>query len=525
MKTLRRAKNQERNLNHGWYMVKNRSSTEAKAKVSLEAAREKEQKLFTSPEWSPIVSGLDPNRLGIAALRTGLSNVFCAHIRAEFPAFNQQTRSILSQKRGLLVQLGPDRSTLELQKAYLNSVVETYQGYKNECLRDTLRVSTDKPEGSQLLKRLNALKKSSLREPLKHYGAKWTFQTATVENDFLSDVSADSTNVEETMNIYTWINFHYQASKSSFIPGIVPEVLVERLFEQQTGQWRSITVTFLKRVKSAFLAAMEYNIDGACKNQLVATALKDLMKKAVQEKILKFETYCYDLVRNEQEGLQLVAGEEQFVREVREARTLRWISALTRLENKSSLSSVPATGAKGGAPAPTSGLFSFSTPPTSGPGVNTFGSTIAPPGPAKGNIFGHLQNPDPHAASKIESEQSFKSLITFAQVNKDRLKEVLTDERQIVYEIHDILKAYYSISVQHYTDAVCKNGLTPKFIREVMDVFSTEWVDSLTDEEVKKICAESVADRKTRRELGEDIERLERAIKESEMILNEPALG
>mgnify|MGYP003633891340 CR=1 FL=1 len=466
-------------------MVKNRSSTEAKAKVSLEAAREKEEKLFTSPEWSPIVSGLDPNRLGIAALRTGLSNVFCAHIRAEFPAFNQQTRSILSQKRGLLVQLGPDRSTLELQKAYLNSVVETYQGYKNECLRDTLRVSTDKPEGSQLLKRLNALKKSSLREPLKHYGAKWTFQTATVENDFLSDVSADSTNVEETM----------------------------------------ITVTFLKRVKSAFLAAMEYNIDGACKNQLVATALKDLMKKAVQEKILKFETYCYDLVRNEQEGLQLVAGEEQFVREVREARTLRWISALTRLENKSSLSSVPATGAKGGAPAPTSGLFSFSTPPTSGPGVNTFGSTIAPPGPAKGNIFGHLQNPDPHAASKIESEQSFKSLITFAQVNKDRLKEVLTDERQIVYEIHDILKAYYSISVQHYTDAVCKNGLTPKFIREVMDVFSTEWVDSLTDEEVKNICAESVADRKTRRELGEDIERLERAIKESEMILNEPALG
>ena len=57
------------------------------------------------------------------------------------------------------------------------------------------------------------------------------------------------------------------------------------------------------------------------------------------------------------------------------------------------------------------------------------------------------------------------------------------------------------------------------------DVFSTEWVDSLTDEEVKNICAESVADRKTRRELGEDIERLERAIKESEMILNEPALG
>ncbi|PVH75992.1 hypothetical protein DL98DRAFT_497701 [Cadophora sp. DSE1049] len=70
---IRRAKNQERHLSHGWYMVKNRSSTEAKVKVSLEAAREKEEKLFSSPEWAPAASGLDSDRLGIAALRTGLS--------------------------------------------------------------------------------------------------------------------------------------------------------------------------------------------------------------------------------------------------------------------------------------------------------------------------------------------------------------------------------------------------------------------------------------------------------------------
>lgn len=536
--TLRRAKNLERNLNHGWYMVKNRSSTEAKAKVSLAAAREKEQKLFASPEWSPTVSGLDPKRLGIAALRTGLSNVFCAHIRAEFPAFNRQTQNVLSQKRDSLLQLGPDRSTVEKQREYLKSVVANYQEYKNACLRDSLKVSTDEPDGSQLLKNLNILKKSSLRDYLKLHGANWAFKTATMEYDFVSDSMAESTDYAQTKSIYSWINFHYQATKSSLIPGLVPAMLVERLFEEQTGQWRKITVRFLKLVKFAFFAAMEYSLDGACKNQLVVTALKDVMCKAVREKIVKFEIHCYDLVRNEQEGLQLVAGEEQFVREIREARTLRLISALTRLGNMSFLSSLPATGVKtrtstatparaspftnlDAAPAPTSTPFSFGKAPSSGSETPAYIFGSADPSPAKANNSG---NKTAESATKTEPEQSFQSLITFAQLNKDRLKDVLTDERQIVYEIHDILKAYYGTSLQHYTDAVCKNGLTPKFIREVMDVFSTEWVDSLSDEEVKKICAESVADRKTRRELGEDIERLERAIKESEMILNEPAL-
>ncbi|PVH75991.1 hypothetical protein DL98DRAFT_642610 [Cadophora sp. DSE1049] len=391
-----------------------------------------------------------------------------------------------------------------------------------------------------LVRKLNSLKKSGFRDILKILGATFNFATVTIERNVISDSNAGSTNYAQTKSIYSWINHRYQNTKSCFIPGVVPPTLIERLFEEQTTEWKPITSTFLTSVEQAFVAAVDYSLEGACKNQLVLATLKDMTKKAVREKMSKFETYCHDLIRNEQDGLQLVAGEEQFVREIREARTLRFISALSRLENEPSLSSVSATGVRtqpsaaspaksslfanlGPAPAPASGMFSFNTAPTSGPETTAFGSGIPPSEPAKGNIFGHLRNPEPGSATKTDSEQSFQSLTTFAKINKDKLKEVLTDDRQIVYEIHDILKAYYGTSVQHYTDAVCKNGLTPKFIREVMEVFSTEWVDSLNDEEVKKICAESVADRKTRRELGEDIERLERAIKESEMILNERA--
>jgi SAM-dependent MidA family methyltransferase len=123
------------------------------------------------------------------------------------------------------------------------------------------------------------------------------------------------------------------------------------------------------------------------------------------------------------------------------------------------------------------------------------------------------------------SQPALGSLLAFATANKDKLKDVLTDDRQIVYEIHDILKAYYSTSVQHYTDSVCKDGLKDSFVKEVMDLFSNEFVDSLSDEEVSSIAAESVPDRKARRELKEDIQNLERAISESEAILREPIAG
>jgi hypothetical protein len=65
-------------------------------------------------------------------------------------------------------------------------------------------------------------------------------------------------------------------------------------------------------------------------------------------------------------------------------------------------------------------------------------------------------------------------------------------------------------------------GLNQDFIEQTMSLFSNEFVDSLTDADVASISAESVADRKTRRELKEDIERLEKAISESEAILREP---
>jgi hypothetical protein len=330
----------------------------------------------------------------------------------------------------------------------------------------------------------------------------------------------------KTKNIYTWINQRYQSTKSCQIPGIVPYALLERLFEEQTANWKKVTDNFLNGVESLFSTAVNYCLDEACSYKPIAVALQALVNNAVKEKMIDFRAYCHQLIRNEQNGLQLIAAEEQFVRDVREARTLRFVSAIAKLETESFLSQFTSTvtntsgstfggfSALGGATAtaknesPGGSLFATAPPPVPGSG---FGAKTPP-------VF--FDN-----AKTTTSQHTFGSLLTFVTANKDQLKDVLTDDRQVVYEIHDILKAYYSTSVQHYTDSVCKDGLKDSFVTDVMDLFSNKFVDSLSDAEVSSIAEESIPDRKVRRELKEDIQNLERAISESEAIMREPIVG
>jgi hypothetical protein len=246
--------------------------------------------------------------------------------------------------------------------------------------------------------------------------------------------------------------------------------------------------------------------------------------------------FCSELIQSEQDGLQVIACEPQFVSSLRDARTLRIISALARLENEQLANKRALLD-----PDVATGVI----------GLETSSGTSAPSrgGPGEQSLFGHVKisqtatSPKPpvipgsHRPQNINvdapksasshlttSHASHRPVSTFAKDNKDRLEKLLTDDRQVVYEIHDILKAYYSFSVQHYTDTVCKFGVKQSFIEDTMNLFSDQFIDSLSDAEVASISAESIPDRKTRRTLTRHIERLEKVILESEAILREPII-
>jgi Dynamin central region len=685
-------------------MVKNRLASEARANVSLEAAREKETKLFQEKEWTPSVTSLQQSRLGIDGLRTGLSSVFCSVIRTELPAFNEQTRTKLAAKRAQLESLGPARGVLSDQREYLKSIVSAYQLPKYEHLSDDYRSYGGFGSSSKyLLQRLASYKKEKLQDRLETSGMVWKFKTPKPDKDEESDQAASETHFESTKNIYTWINHRYQTTKSRSLPGIVPYPLVERLFEEQTANWAGITSTFVKDVRVEFKIAVDYCLRCACQNKEILAELEKIVLEAVEAKLGAFLDFCLDLIKDEQNGMQVVASEKRVVNDVSEARTLRFMSAIARLEDEShhtrtpsilggglfgglgtgskpttgglfggattgGFGSVPrpytgglfgglaglgsvssatsgghigdsttggigsATGAFGGSttggfgstapkpttggvfgstasdsstakpatssglfgstpssgtkpatnggvfgslsnnsttakPATTSGVFGSSpsnnattkpaaaaspfgsipsrtaaTEPTAsgtteparkpafGGGLGGFGSTASTSTGfgttnAKTSVFGASESvPEPTTGGGL-SGSTFgappKPLTSFLASNQSALREVLTHDRQVVYEIHDVLKAYYRTSVQHYADSVCKNGLNQLFIEETMNVFSNEFVDALPDKEVERIAAESMEDRRRRRKLRSEVEALEGLVAESEALLRQ----
>jgi hypothetical protein len=529
---------QNKRSKHGWYIVKNRSSTEAQDNISLEAVREIETALFTSPVWAN-VPDLQKEWLGISALRTGLSNVCCAYIRTEFAKFSEQTRSLLKEKQVELSRLGPSRDTDKEQRQYLKALVAAYQVPKQRCLVEDFR--DDLPNGSEpkhLHRRLAIEMKVNLRDRLQNQGTLWAFQKATPEADEMSDKAASASfEPNACNNIYTWINHRYQKTKSCSLPGLVPYKLVEILFEEQTQPWKPIAEEFVQGVQRVLREAIDYCLTLACKNERVLETTKECLMKRLKAKMQTLLEGCSELIQNERDGLQVIACEAQFVSSLREARTLRFISALARLENeklvnKSALLDPDvATGVIG-----LETSSGTSTPSRGGPGQPSLlghvkiSETATSPKPPVISGFDGSQNINddaPKSASShlATSHASHRPVSTFAKDNKDRLGNLLTDDRQVVYEIHDILKAYYSFSVQHFIDTVCKVGVKQSFIEDAMNLFSDQFVDSLSDAEVASLSAESITDRKARRVLTRHIERLEKAILESEALLREPIVA
>ncbi|KAH6705436.1 hypothetical protein BKA61DRAFT_617598 [Leptodontidium sp. MPI-SDFR-AT-0119] len=664
-----------RQFQHGWYLVKTRSCDEVAMSEEEPIAKIGEISKMTLPgsrTWNMGgTSGLDSDHIGIAKLREGLVDVLCARLRANLSGLHREASELLPQKRRVLGHLGPDRSTLKEQREYLKNIVRGYQRPKTLCLDYSLRSNSVSP--ISLLQNLASLKKDGLRMRLQKEGSIRVFQTPTTEIDDASHNAAGETNYETSDNIYTWINCRYQAMKWSAIPGLVPPALVDQLFEAQTANWSVITSDFATQVQKLVVHAIGQCLDETCQSAQVADALKELIASEVTKKFENFRTFCDGLMENERDGLHELAGDEIFVKEVQNARTIRLVGAVARLETqsainvpsdpevpevpkedisteppteepstsetKASLPSEPTTteppksfrlpnppfgsgistpasfpslskGSEGKSifasdatlqitsPFTLNLLKSPSTPvtkPQPKPVVETptpvpwrgiiipvkdipapkFGETsklispfsrpspwrkveqrdstavrkeeapstpsIVPPDkeayttPSTPSIVPE-ENQSPPTPLNLSAQSAVSpktpapspsptpsSLATLAKENLTNLKETLSDDRQIVYQIHDILKAYYNISLQSYADAVCKTGLSRKFVREVMDVFCEEWVDGLSDELVREVGMESMKEKRVRRELKEEVEKLEDVIGEVEKILEEGA--
>lgn len=85
-----------------------------------------------------------------------------------------------------------------------------------------------------------------------------------------------------------------------------------------------------------------------------------------------------------------------------------------------------------------------------------------------------------------------------------------------IYEIHDILRAYYKVARKRFVDNICMQAADYHLVNgpdSPIKVFSPSFVGSLSDEQLQNIAGEDSTTRRKRAQLKKDIENLEQGRK------------
>jgi len=103
--------------------------------------------------------------------------------------------------------------------------------------------------------------------------------------------------------------------------------------------------------------------------------------------------------------------------------------------------------------------------------------------------------------------QMYAATINFAQM---KANVHLSNETSAVYDIHDILKAYYKVSIKRFIDNV-GNQVVERILlgpEGPLAIFTPQYVSGLSDEEKAFIAGEDDVTSEMRSELGVQLERL-----------------
>ncbi|KAL8781437.1 MAG: hypothetical protein Q9213_005988 [Squamulea squamosa] len=125
------AQNKEKHLNHGWFVVRNRSPEEIESHISSAERHRREIAFFDSQPWTI----LPESRRGIQALKKYLADLLCKRIQETFPTIVERVKHGQTATSAQLEKLGPARNTIELKRTYLTGIAQQFYGLTSQALR------------------------------------------------------------------------------------------------------------------------------------------------------------------------------------------------------------------------------------------------------------------------------------------------------------------------------------------------------------------------------------------------------
>ncbi|KAL8966859.1 MAG: hypothetical protein Q9183_003183 [Haloplaca sp. 2 TL-2023] len=124
------AQNEEKHLNHGWFVVRNRTPVEIESGISPWERHDREKSFFDSIPWTK----LPESRRGTQALKQYLADLLCGRIQEMFPSILATIQGRHAQTLRELSELGHSRNTIEEKRVYLTDIAQQYHQDSSHAL-------------------------------------------------------------------------------------------------------------------------------------------------------------------------------------------------------------------------------------------------------------------------------------------------------------------------------------------------------------------------------------------------------
>ena len=125
------AKNQEIQLRHGWFVVRNRTPSEVEEAIGPLERCSREQEFFNRPPWTQ----LPEERRGTEALKNYLAELLCDRIEKVFPTILNDIETRRNSTALELEALGIARTSVEQRRGYLTKIAHDLTQLATQGLR------------------------------------------------------------------------------------------------------------------------------------------------------------------------------------------------------------------------------------------------------------------------------------------------------------------------------------------------------------------------------------------------------
>jgi hypothetical protein len=125
------ARNTEKYLRHGWFVVRNRTPSEVQEAVEPLERHIREISFFNTAPWK----ALPAQRRGTQALKKFLADLLSDRILESFPTMLTTLRDRIRSTTSRLQGLGAPRGTVEEKRAFLTKIAQEYSTLTSQSLR------------------------------------------------------------------------------------------------------------------------------------------------------------------------------------------------------------------------------------------------------------------------------------------------------------------------------------------------------------------------------------------------------